>query len=165
MCRARRQLLPGGVGEARVPIPRDLPAARHPWYRRPRRCPGTLATGHQELHGTPLTNDKPQWLASNNWIRDAFLLSDPGTVGAGGPNQNTSRIQYKEVCLNCISFMIAILLQAVPPTARTDCGYDGITCSYARSVAAACQERFAIGIRIHASCHVNSSRQRTCIFC
>ena len=26
-----------------------------------------------------------------------FLLSDPSTFGAGGPNQNTSRIQHKEV--------------------------------------------------------------------
>ena len=42
---------------------------------------------------------KPKWLASNIWIRDVFLLclSDPSTFGAGGPNQNTSRIQHKEV--------------------------------------------------------------------
>ena len=43
---------------------------------------------------------KSKWLASNIWIRDVFLLSDPstfGAVGPNGPNQNTSRIQHKEV--------------------------------------------------------------------
>ena len=32
------------------------------------------------------------------WIREMVLLSDPSTLGAGGPNQNTSRIQRTEVC-------------------------------------------------------------------
>ena len=59
-----------------------------------KRCRPACSTARQEpsphniIYRSMLLSTS-QWLASNIWIRDVCLLSDPSTFGAKGPNQNT----------------------------------------------------------------------------
>ena len=52
---------------------------------------------NQQWAGPSITNHKSNW--RNIWHLDVrcVLLSAPSTLGAGGPNQHTSRIQHKDV--------------------------------------------------------------------
>ena len=54
------------------------------------------ATGHFEIIAWPV-NQTSSIKMAQHLDSTCVLLSDPSTFGAGGPNQNTSRIQHEEV--------------------------------------------------------------------